>query len=110
MQDYALTPLVAYRPGHRFRVADLLGAEPGKCGGLMSRGNQGRDIFADDQDRRLFPRTLSEGCGKTGWQIHARVLMGNHYHLLLKHYRNPSPQELDEAVTCIDSLVMQAGA
>jgi len=30
--------------------------------------------------------------------------------VMLKHYRNPSLQELDEAVTCIDSLVRQAGA
>ena len=30
--------------------------------------------------------------------------------VMLKHYRNPSPQEMDEAVTCIDSLVRVAGA
>ncbi len=26
----------------------------------------------------------SEACGKTGWRIHAYVLMGNHYHLLVE--------------------------
>ena len=30
--------------------------------------------------------------------------------VMLKHYRNPSPQELGEAVTCIDSLVRLTGA
>ena len=30
--------------------------------------------------------------------------------VMLKHYRNPSPQELGEAVSCLDSLVRQAGA
>jgi putative transposase len=25
---------------------------------------------------------LGESCEKTGWRIHAYVLMGNHYHLL----------------------------
>jgi REP element-mobilizing transposase RayT len=29
-------------------------------------------------------RTLAEACEKTGWQVHAYVLMSNHYHLLLE--------------------------
>jgi len=28
--------------------------------------------------------TLAEACEKTGWRVHAYVLMGNHYHLLLE--------------------------
>jgi putative transposase len=51
---------------------------------VMARGNQGRPIFQDDQDRRWFLQTLGEACGKTGWRVHAYVLMGNHYHLLLE--------------------------
>ena len=50
----------------------------------MSRGNQGREIFRDDEDRQLFLKTLDEACGKTGWAVHAYVLMGNHYHALLE--------------------------
>ncbi len=50
---------------------------------VMARGNQGRDIYADDQDRRLWLEALAEGCEKTGWRIHAWVMMRNHYHLLL---------------------------
>jgi len=50
----------------------------------MARGNQGRAIFADDRDRQLWLETLEEACGKTGWRIHAYVLMANHYHLLLE--------------------------
>jgi hypothetical protein len=30
----------------------------------MSRGNQGRKIFEDDEDRKLFLEALAEGCGK----------------------------------------------
>ena len=48
----------------------------------MARGNQGCAIFKDDQDRQRFLETLGEACDKTGWRIHAYVLMGNHYHLL----------------------------
>lgn len=50
----------------------------------MCRGNNGQDIFVNDDGRRLFLSTLGEVCGQTGWRIHAYVLMGNHYHLLLE--------------------------
>lgn len=50
----------------------------------MSRGNRGDNIFSDDQDRLIFLDTLSEACERCGWRIHAYVLMGNHYHLLLE--------------------------
>ena len=49
---------------------------------VMARGNQGQAIFADDLDRDTWQKTLGEACEKTGWDIHAFVLMGNHNHLL----------------------------
>ncbi|MDP4114369.1 MAG: transposase, partial [Bacillota bacterium] len=49
---------------------------------VMARGNQGHSIFADDKDRSRFLETLGEACEKTGWAIHAYVLMGNHYHFM----------------------------
>jgi REP element-mobilizing transposase RayT len=51
---------------------------------VMCRGNGGQAIFADDPDRRMFLNTLGEVCGRCGWRVHAYVLMGNHYHLLLE--------------------------
>lgn len=51
---------------------------------VMARGNQGRPIYQDDTDRRCFLKTLEESCQKTGWRIHAYVLMNNHYHLLVE--------------------------
>ena len=51
---------------------------------VMSRGNRGDAIFLDDKDRETFVDTLEEACAKTGWQVHAFCLMGNHYHLLLE--------------------------
>jgi REP element-mobilizing transposase RayT len=50
----------------------------------MCRGNNGQETFINDDGRRLFLSTLTEVCGQTGWQIHAYVLMSNHYHLLLE--------------------------
>ncbi len=57
---------------------------PGAVYHLMSRGDHQEAIFRDDEDRQLFLSCLEEACNKTGWQIHAYVLMGNHYHLLLE--------------------------
>jgi len=51
---------------------------------LMSRGNRQEPIFLDHYDNRLFLGTLGEACGRTGWRVHAFVLMGNHYHLLIE--------------------------
>lgn len=49
---------------------------------VMSRGNRKEPVFLDDFDCQVFLKTLAETCGRTGWRIHAYVLMGNHYHLL----------------------------
>ena len=51
---------------------------------VMARGNRREAIFMDDEDRRFFLKCLSEACEKTGWLVHAWVLMGNHYHLFFE--------------------------
>jgi REP element-mobilizing transposase RayT len=51
---------------------------------VMARGNQGRAIYADDRDRQRWIETLEQACERTGWGIHAYVMMGNHYHLLVQ--------------------------
>ena len=48
------------------------------------RGNRREAIFLDDEERRFFLQALSEACEKTGWRVHAWVLMGNHYHLFIE--------------------------
>jgi putative transposase len=50
----------------------------------MKRGDQREAIFRDDRDRTRFIATLAEACQKTGWQVHAYGLMGNHFHLVVE--------------------------
>jgi len=50
----------------------------------MNRGDRREAIFLGDEDRVLFLETLDEGCGKTGWQVHAFCLMANHFHLVVE--------------------------
>ena len=57
---------------------------PGAIYHVMSRGDRREAIFADDQDRLLFLKTLGQACAKTDWQVHAFCLMGNHFHLVLE--------------------------
>ena len=57
---------------------------PGAIYHVMSRGNRQEAIFLDRQDCEIFLDTLDEVCKKAGWLVHAFVLMGNHYHLLLE--------------------------
>jgi len=57
---------------------------PGAIYHVVNRGDRREPIFKDDQDRRRFLETLGEACAKTGWQVHAYVLMSNHFHLVLE--------------------------
>ena len=51
---------------------------------VMNRGNRRETIFDDEQDHVRFLETLGEACQKTGWQVHAWCLMGNHFQLVVE--------------------------
>ena len=57
---------------------------PGALYHVMARGNRRERIYHDDDDRRFFLQALAQACEMTGWRVHAWVLMGNHYHLLIQ--------------------------
>ncbi|MBB5352579.1 hypothetical protein HNR46_002825 [Haloferula luteola] len=58
---------------------------------VMARGDGGREIFESDQDRLDWVDRIERACGRFGWQVHAYVLMGNHFHLLLE---TPEPKSV----------------
>jgi putative transposase len=57
---------------------------PGALFHVTSRGNEKRDIFLDDKDRRLFLSLLATAIERFKWIVTAYVLMSNHFHLLLE--------------------------
>jgi REP element-mobilizing transposase RayT len=62
-------PLRIQRPNARYHVT--------------SRGNERRAIYRNDQDRLHFLKLVGEMIQRYGVQVHAYVLMDNHFHLLL---------------------------
>ena len=59
---------------------------------VMNRGDRRERIFKDDGDRQRFVEALAEARAKTGWQVHAYVLMSNHFHLVIE---TPQPNLVD---------------
>jgi putative transposase len=51
---------------------------------VLARGDRQEPIVRDDADRTTFLRTLAAASERSGFRIHAYVLMRNHYHLLLE--------------------------
>src|SRR6202521_5080377 len=56
---------------------------PGALWHATSRGVEQRPIYLDDADREHFLQVLERVIDKYRWELHAYVLMSNHYHLLL---------------------------
>ncbi len=51
---------------------------------VTSRGNERRAIFRDERDRERFLEVVEATVGIFRWKLHAFVLMGNHFHLLVE--------------------------
>jgi putative transposase len=54
---------------------------------LLSRGNERKDIFDDDRDRVIFLDTVGEMSERFEMSVYAYVLMGSHYHLMVRTER-----------------------
>lgn len=57
---------------------------PGALYHVTSRGNERREIFRDDDDRRCFMEILSKSLNIYSVKLYSYVLMKNHFHLLVE--------------------------
>lgn len=57
---------------------------PGAFHHAMSRGNDGIDLFRDDQDRLRFLEYLARAIKRFQWVVHDYCLMTNHLHLVIE--------------------------
>lgn len=59
---------------------------------VINRGNYRSDVFGTEGASDAFEVTLGESCERYGWNVHAYVLMRNHFHLALE---TPQPNLAD---------------
>ncbi len=65
---------------------------PGAVYHVMARGDGGKSIFDTDDDRQSLLHLINQIHESHGWIVHAYVIMGNHFHLLLE---TPEPNLVD---------------
>jgi len=57
---------------------------PGACYHVINRGNYRADVFKTAGAKASFEDCLFEACAKSGWLLHAFVVMRNHFHLAIE--------------------------
>ena len=57
---------------------------PDACYHVINRGNYRRSLFDGAGASDAFERTLAEAAERFGWEIHAYVVMRNHFHLAVR--------------------------
>ncbi|HEX3806569.1 MAG TPA: transposase [Gaiellaceae bacterium] len=70
---------------------------------VVTRGNNKRSIFLDEDDRWFFCITVDRIALRYGWTVIAYCLMGNHYHLILSigdKGLSDGMRDLNTAVAC----------
>lgn len=58
---------------------------------VMARGDGGKTIFEDDNDRYGWVDLMERCCTRFGWRVHVWVLIDYHFHFRAKLLKN-SPQ------------------
>ena len=77
---------------------------PGAYYHVTSRGNEQKPIFRDNEDRGRFLDLLGRAAEQFHLRVHAYVLMGNHYHLLIETPRG----ELNRALRYLNGVYTQS--
>ncbi len=57
---------------------------PGAVYHIMARGDGGKPLFIGKEAHESFLYWMERVCASHGWRVYARVIMGNHFHLLLE--------------------------
>jgi putative transposase len=57
---------------------------PGAIYHVINRGNYRAFVFKTEGTRQAFEECLFAACERSGWVLHAFVIMGNHYHLAVE--------------------------
>ena len=66
---------------------------PGAVYHVISRGNYRTELFLKENTGAAFERALMGTVERSGWKLHAYVIMSNHYHLAVE---TPEPNLVKE--------------
>ena len=58
---------------------------------ITARGNRRERIFASDADRARFLEIIARSLRRFGVEVHAYVLLPNHFHFLVRKESQPEP-------------------
>ena len=57
---------------------------PGAIYHVINRGNYRGFVFRTLGARQAFEACLFQACERSGWRLHAFIVMGNHFHLAVE--------------------------
>jgi putative transposase len=72
---------------------------PGALHHVIGRGIDGIKIFSNSKDREDFLERLSDLCKADALSVYAWVLMGNHFHLLIRTGNQPLSKSMRKLLT-----------
>ena len=72
---------------------------PGTLHHVMGRGIEKTDIFIQEEDRVDFLNRVAILCQEEAWKVYAFALMGNHFHLLIRTFRQSLSYSMKKLLT-----------
>ena len=72
---------------------------PGVLHHIMGRGIERGDIFFGDEDRNDFIARVANPAKEGGWDVYARALLPNHFHLVVKTQHRPLSSGMRKVMT-----------
>lgn len=75
--------------------------QPSKTGiyHIMLRGNERKDIFIDEEDKRRLIKTVIKNKAGEAFKLYAYCIMGNHLHLVIKEQKEPISRIIKKIAT-----------
>ena len=74
---------------------------------VMARGNEGRRIFRDNEDRQVFFSTLEQCIENYGLQVYGFCLMPNHYHVFVETPRENLSRAIGWEGKCVSTWLVR---
>ena len=65
----------------------------------MLRGNERKDIFIDEEDKKKFIKTVIQKKADKAFKLYAYCIMNNHLHLVIQEQKEPISRIIKKIAT-----------